>query len=122
MNVWFSLRSMTPRASKMLRRWVCVLRVVVFITIACATLAQTPTVSQSPPPKGRELKPILDYISTAWDTLTRSMSDCQTLVDPKMKVAAVLYLPAGMETPPTVQKLSSDCHVQIEHLPVVIHH
>jgi hypothetical protein len=49
-------------------------------------------------PTGTEnqgLKPILDYISSAWDTLTRSMADCQSVADPKIKVAPVLYLPAG---------------------------
>ena len=49
------------------------------------------------------------------------MTDCQSLVDPKMKVAPVLYLPAGMAVPAAVQKLSSDCNVRIEHLPFEIH-
>jgi alpha,alpha-trehalase len=84
-------------------------------------LAPTFAVGQSAPPQGQELKPILDYISTAWDTLTRSMTDCQSLVDPKMKVAPVLYLPEDMTVPPALQKLSSDCKVRIEHLPVAIH-
>ena len=68
------------------------------------------------------LKPILEYISTGWDTLTRSMTECQSLVDPKIKVAPVLYLPAGMTEPPAVQKLASECNVRVEHLPMVIHH
>src|ERR1700704_5387943 len=68
------------------------------------------------------LKPILDYISSAWDTLTRSMTDCQSIVDPKIKVAPVLYLPAGFPEPPAVQKLAADCNVQVEHLPKEIHH
>src|SRR5271167_4119662 len=112
---------MNTHASKMFRRWASVLRVVIFIPIACAMLTQALAVGQSTAAQGQELKPILDYISTAWDTLTRSMTDCQSLVDPKMKVAPVLYLPAGMAVPPAVQKLSSDCKVQIEHLPVEIH-
>jgi alpha,alpha-trehalase len=98
------------------------LRAFLLVTVVCGTLVLTPAAAQSTPAQGKELKPILDYIATAWDTLTRSMTDCQTLVDPKMKVAPVLYLPAGMAVPPAVQKLSSDCHVTIEHLPVVIHH
>ncbi len=49
------------------------------------------------------------------------MTDCQSLVDPKMKVAPVLYLPADMAVPPALEKLSSDCKVRVEHLPVVIH-
>jgi alpha,alpha-trehalase len=38
-----------------------------------------------------------------------------------MKVAAVLYLPAGMAEPAAVRKLTSECNVRIEHLPVEIH-
>src|SRR5712691_10060330 len=89
--------------------------------VVCAILTQTAAIAQTTSPiKG--LKPILDYIGTAWDTLTRSMTDCQSLVDPKIKVPPVLYLPAGMPEPPAVQKLASDCNVRVEHLPVEIHH
>jgi alpha,alpha-trehalase len=97
------------------------LRSLVLATVGCGILTQIPAVGQSVPPPEQDLKPILDYISTAWDTLTRSMTDCQSLVDPKMKVSPVLYLPAGMAVPPAVQRLSSDCNVRIEHLPVEIH-
>jgi alpha,alpha-trehalase len=72
-------------------------------------------------PADQGLKPILDYISSAWDTLTRSMTDCATLVDPKMSVAPVLYLPKDFSKPPAVQKLAADCKVRVEHLPVEIH-
>src|SRR5450755_1986074 len=70
---------------------------------------------------GPGLKPILTYISSAWDTLTRSMSSCDSLVDPKLKAAPVLYLPKDLPEPPAVQKLASDCNVHIEHLPIEIH-
>ncbi|HZZ16240.1 MAG TPA: trehalase family glycosidase, partial [Candidatus Sulfotelmatobacter sp.] len=88
--------------------------------IVCGVLAQTAAAGQAAPVDGKGLKPILEYISTAWDTLTRSMTDCQSLVDPKMKVPPVLYLPDGMAEPAAVQKLSSECNVRIEHLPVKI--
>jgi alpha,alpha-trehalase len=67
------------------------------------------------------LKPILTYISSAWDTLTRSMTDCASVVDPKIKVSPVLYLPAGFKEPAAVKKLATDCNVNIEHLPLEIH-
>ena len=67
------------------------------------------------------LKPILNYIDSAWDTLTRSMTDCVSVVDPKIKVAPVLYLPAEVAEPPAVHKLATDCSVRVEHLPVQIH-
>jgi alpha,alpha-trehalase len=113
---------MNTRVSKMFRRCRAFgLRSLGLVTVACAILTQTHAAGQSATAQGQELKPILDYISTAWDTLTRSMTDCQSLVDPKMKVAPVLYLPTGMAVPPALQKLSSDCNVRIEHLPVEIH-
>ncbi len=71
-------------------------------------------------PPGQGLKPILNYISSAWDTLTRSMTDCASVVDPKIKVAPVLYLPKEFAEPAAVQKLAADCNVRIEHLPVDI--
>jgi alpha,alpha-trehalase len=116
---------MTPRVPKTFCRSgfvfrTFILRFVLFAA-ACWALTLTPVAGQSGPPQGQELKPILDYISTAWDTLTRSMTECQSFVDPKIKAAPVLYLPAGMAVPAAVQKLVSDCKVQIEHLPVEIH-
>src|SRR6202166_4779480 len=89
--------------------------------VVAGLLAQSLALGQATSPDKPGLKPILEYISTAWDTLTRSMTDCQSLVDPKMKVPPVLYLPADMAEPPAVQKLSRDCNVQVEHLPLVIH-
>ena len=74
-----------------------------------------------PAPEAQGLKPVLDYISAAWDTLTRSMTDCQSFVDPKIKAAPVLYLPAGYAEPATVQKLAANCNLRVEHLPVEIH-
>ncbi|HEX3684748.1 MAG TPA: trehalase family glycosidase [Bryobacteraceae bacterium] len=67
------------------------------------------------------LEPILNYIDSAWDTLTRSMTDCVSVVDPKIKVAPVLYLPAEVAEPLAVHKLATDCNVRVEHLPVQIH-
>jgi len=36
----------------------------------------------------------LAYIHSAWDTLTRSMTDCHSLVDIKVTVNPVIYMPA----------------------------
>jgi alpha,alpha-trehalase len=101
----------------------CVIRAVVLAAL-CGMFASNALAAQpaAPATQGSGLKPILDYISSGWDTLTRSMTDCQSLVDPKIKVAPVLYLPAGFATPPAVQKLTADCNVRVEHLPIEIHH
>jgi alpha,alpha-trehalase len=66
------------------------------------------------------LAPILDYISSGWDTLTRSMTDCQTVVDPKLTEPSVLYLPADFAAPPAVQELQKRCKVRVERLPSVV--
>jgi alpha,alpha-trehalase len=68
------------------------------------------------------LGPIKSYISSSWDVLTRSMTRCDSIGDPKLAAPSVLYLPADHPTPASVQKLQSDCKVEVEHLPIVIHH
>src|ERR1700732_4549293 len=88
--------------------------------VVCGVLAQTAAAGQSASVDGQGLKPVLEYISTAWDTLTRSMTDCKSLVDPKVKVPPVLDLPGGRGEPAAVQKLSSECNVRVEHLPMKI--
>jgi alpha,alpha-trehalase len=113
------LNPMHARPSPKFRGLGLCFRTIVLLALACGALAQTPTTDQSP---GPGLKPVLDYISTAWGTLTRSMTDCQSLVDPKIKEAPVLYLPTDMPEPAALRKLSSECNVRIEHLPITIHH
>jgi alpha,alpha-trehalase len=71
--------------------------------------------------QGEGLNLILAYISSAWDTLTRSMSDCESVVDPKMTVSPVIYLPAGLSEPLSLRLLVQRCDVRIEHLPATIH-
>jgi len=71
---------------------------------------------------GQGLKPILNYISSAWDTLTRSMTECKSIVDPKISARPILYLPKELPEPSTVQTLTDKCNVRVEALPVEIHH
>jgi alpha,alpha-trehalase len=87
-----------------------------------AQVAPTPPTPTSPlPAAGPGLAPIQQYIAGAWDTLTRSMTECTSVVDPKLHAAPVLYLPADFPPPPSVEKLHRDCNVRIEHLPMVVH-
>ncbi len=65
---------------------------------------------------------VVEYISGVWARLTRSMSDCKSLVDPKVTEAPVLYLPANVSEPPALRALASNCKVDIERLPAAIHH
>jgi len=66
------------------------------------------------------LAPIRSYIAASWDTLTRSMTKCDTVVDPKLAERSILYLPADFPAPPAVAQIRKKCNVQVEHLPVVI--
>ncbi len=65
---------------------------------------------------------ILAYIDNGWDSLSRSMTDCKSLVDPKVTTAPVLYLPAEMATPAAVASAHQQCGVEIRHLPRKITH
>jgi alpha,alpha-trehalase len=67
------------------------------------------------------LDPIRSYISAGWDSLTRSLTECKTIVDTKLTTASVLYIPADFETPAAVDQLQKQCNVQAQHLPIVIH-
>jgi len=95
----------------------CIASVVLLVSLlnTSALASQTDNI----PDQG--LKPILDYISTAWDTLTRSMTECKSIADPKIAAAPVLYLPKGFAEPAAVQTLRGACTVRAEQLPVVIH-
>src|ERR1700727_1283603 len=96
-------------------------RLIALLAIIVLTTAPVLSTGQTSAGRTDGLNPILDYISTAWDTLTRSMTECKSVVDPKIKDLAVLYLPAGMAEPAAVHKLSVDCNVRIEPLPIPIH-
>ena len=67
-----------------------------------------------------ELSPILNYISRGWDTLTRSMTDCNTVADPKIREASVLYVPAHFPVPVTLRDIRQRCNVEVRELPVSI--
>ncbi len=75
--------------------------------------AQSPgTVTKSPDPAAT-----LEYIHGAWETLTRSMTECHSLVDIKVTANPILYMPAETPAPPDVAALSEKCHVKIASLP-----
>src|SRR5580704_15644759 len=73
-------------------------------------------------PADNSLDQIRAYISTGWDSLTRSLTDCATVVDTKLSTASVLYLPADFALPASVQQLEKQCNLQAQKLPAVIHH
>src|ERR1700690_3316601 len=68
------------------------------------------------------LGPVLRYIGSDWDVLTRSMTRCDSIVDPKLPQVPLLYLPANFSEPDSVKQLEQACKVRVEHLPIVIEH
>ena len=92
----------------------------IFLSLALIiqfALTTQPAIAQSAQPA---LSPILTYISTGWDTLTRSMTDCQTVVDPKLTDSSVLYIPAHFSPPPAVADTQKRCNIQVKELPAAI--
>ena len=86
---------------------------------ALLLLASLPALSQAT--TAADQTQIRDYIHNGWDTLSRSMYDCKSIVDPKVHQVPVLYLPADLSTPPAVETMRKSCNVDVRHLPRVIH-
>ncbi|HEY0786095.1 MAG TPA: trehalase family glycosidase [Acidobacteriaceae bacterium] len=88
---------------------------------SCA--AQTPrTTPTAAPASPAPAPPIEAYIHGSWESLSRSMTDCHSLVDPKLTTRPVLYVPAELSFPPQVTALQAACGVRAEHLPRRIDH
>jgi alpha,alpha-trehalase len=101
------------------RRFPCaLLRLMLLLSLLGTALAQS--AAPAPATENPQLKPILEYIHNGWDTLTRSMSNCDSIVDPKVAAPAILYLPAEVPILPAVKLLEQQCNVQVKHLPMVI--
>jgi alpha,alpha-trehalase len=73
--------------------------------------------TQNPDSHAPDSQATLDYIHAAWDRLTRSDTDCSSVVDVKVAAVSVLYLPAGFAPPPAVAALEQNCQVKVLHLP-----
>ena len=95
------------------------------IVVAAAALALTPSRPQAASqiaPEAQGLAPIRSYIASGWDTLTRSMNECGTVVDTKLAATSVLYLPADFPEPARLKELQKECKFEVKPLPAVIHH
>ena len=79
---------------------ICICLLCVFLLNAIPSFAGTDS-----KPADNSLDQIRAYISTGWDSLTRSLTDCATVVDTKLASASVLYLPADFAVPASVQQL-----------------
>jgi alpha,alpha-trehalase len=95
----------------------CVLPLFAIVWFAAPWLIALPP---KPATAVQGLSPILNYISSGWDTLTRSMDDCKTLVDSKLMETSVLYLPAHFAAPGGLRDLQKRCNVEVRELPASI--
>jgi alpha,alpha-trehalase len=102
-------------------RW-CISVAVAFLLVAPLLASEPGSSSPAQAAAVNEgLAPILSYISSGWDTLTRSMTDCSTIVDSKIAAKSVLYVPADFTVPDNVRALETKCKVEIKPLPKIIH-
>ncbi len=118
-------RALAPRRIQkiMLTRCLrlCFRSLALLLSLLCpASLAIAQAAPNAKP--GADSQPIDAYIHSAWSTLTRSMSDCASVVDPKLKTAPVLYLPRDLSMPADVTAMQKQCHVRVLRLPMVITH
>ena len=96
-------------------------RICSLLLIACL-VCTSPATSQVHEQDAAGEAKIRAYIDDSWQTLSRSMIDCKSLVDAKVTTAPILYLPAGMATPAAVSALEHQCNVTVRHLPRKIDH
>ena len=92
---------------------------VVASLLAVSAAAQQPSVSSatSHPLTAAQIKELTDYIHSAWTTLRRSQTECASLMDTKLTTKPVLYVPADIPVPPSVQALESKCGNRVVKLP-----
>jgi alpha,alpha-trehalase len=88
-----------------------------FLALAAIEIPGARTQSVSLPPAKPDSDATLSYIHGAWNTLTRSMTDCHSLVDVKVSANPVLYMPAEEPAPTEVTALEEKCHVKVIELP-----
>ncbi len=87
------------------------------LTLPLLLTSASISAQQSPKPPAVGLDPIRSYISSGWNTLSRSLSDCATFSDSKLTGAPQLYLPSDFPEPEAVKQLETRCKVQVRNLP-----
>ncbi|MDP9146925.1 MAG: alpha,alpha-trehalase [Acidobacteriota bacterium] len=88
----------------------------------CLSSAKTAWGNPDAAEDSRGLTPIRSYILSGWDTLTRSLNECGTVVDPKLAATSVMYLPADFPEPASLVALQKQCKFEVKPLPAVIKH
>jgi alpha,alpha-trehalase len=118
-SIFASISTHLSRNYRPARRLSSLLAAAIF---SLSVAAGTAVAQKSPGPATKTtnegLAPIREYISKGWDTLTRSLSECSNVVDPKLSASqSVLFFPADFAVPPAIEALQKKCSFQIAHLP-----
>ncbi len=87
------------------------------LTLPLLLTSASISAQQSPKTPAVGLDPIRSYISSGWNTLSRSLSDCATFSDSKLTGPPQLYLPSDFPEPEAVKQLEMRCKVQVRNLP-----
>jgi alpha,alpha-trehalase len=103
------------RLKKYAGAWAIVFALALTSCVLCGQSPATPDTSAADQAK------IIAYIGDSWQTLSRSMTECKSVVDLKVITTPVLYLPASMPVPAEVAAMQKNCHVDVRPLPRVIH-
>ncbi len=72
---------------------------------------------QAPQPQPNSYSDVLAYIDKAWGQLTRSMADCDTVMDKRVPEHSIVYLPADYPEPASLKELQTKCKVAVKNLP-----
>ena len=99
----------------------CTARTYAYLVLVALVFASAAR-SQAPRPDSTGNAKILAYIDKGWNDLSRSMTDCKSLIDPKVTTPPILYLPAGMAVPPAVASVQQQCKIEVRNLPRKITH
>jgi len=97
-----------------------------FAFVACCLFSsishsqQAPTdTAKSHPLTAAQAAELKTYIHSAWQTLTRSQTDCKSFADPKLTTKPVLYVPADVDI--STQEIETKCGIHVFKLRHPIH-
>jgi alpha,alpha-trehalase len=95
-------------------------RVTILIAFCLWSVDPDAQIVDHPAYRDGRLRPILDYIASAWETLTRSTASCEGIADSKVTEEPVLYLPEGFPAPDGLATNLHSCGYSVRHLPMVL--
>src|SRR6185369_4988623 len=87
-----------------------------YLILVLSLILSIPAVARQNSTSG-SFNDVAAYIDKAWDTLSRSMDKCETVLDKRVPEHSVLYLPSDFEETDAIKELGTRCKLAIQHLP-----